>query len=360
MAIALPAVARAARPAVAQTPDGSLHRVATLHVPGRPLKVFDGSMVDGNTYALADRSNHGVDLFNARTDKFLGRAGGFTGFNRRKGFAFAGPNGMADVGPGQIWAGNGNSTVKIVDIRTHRVIDTISTGGSRRVDEMTYDARDQLVVAANNADKPPFLTFISTRGNHRIAGRITLPQATDGLEQPVWDPRHDRIYVAVPELRHRKAHGGIAVIDPRTRGLLRMIPVRKCLPAGLAIGPHQQLLVGCSDDAVAAGFPAKSLILKLPSGKLVRAIHQVGGSDEVWFDRRQDRFYLSAVANPGGPALGVIDAGDDRWVANLPTGPHAHSVAADDATGEVFVPIAANGTQARCHAGCIAVFAARR
>jgi DNA-binding beta-propeller fold protein YncE len=360
IALATLITAGAAAPSAAQgkpAPD-IIHRIASLPVPGNPLKVFDGSVVDGNIYALADRSNSGVDLFDARTGKFLGRAGGFVGFNRKSGPNSAGPNGMTAVGPRQIWAGDGNSTVKIVDIRTHRVIGTIPTGGSHRADELAYDAHDHLVVAANNADSPPFVSFISTQGNHRVVGRLSLPQATHGLEQPVWDRQNDRIYMSIPQLNGQPAEGGIAVIDPHSRKLLAMIPVSKCLPGGLAAGPHRHLLVGCSDDAVAAGFPAKSLIVDAASGKVVRSIHQVGGSDEVWYAPRQGRFYLSAVANPGGPVLGVIDARDDRWLANLPTGPHAHSVAAGGADGHVFVPIAANQEQASCHDGCIAVFAA--
>jgi hypothetical protein len=152
--------------------------------------------------------------------------------------------------------------------------------------------------------------------------------------------------------------GGIAVIDAHTRKLLRMIQVEQCVPAGLAIGPDEQALVGCSDDAIAAGFPAQSLILDLRSGEVASTIPQVGGSDEVWFDKQQGRYYLAAVANPGGPVLGVVDARDDRWLANLPTGAHAHSVAADRVNGRVFVPIAATKTESDCRDGCIAVFAA--
>lgn len=144
------------RAAAQVEPDpAGLHRVATLAVPGNPLRVFDASVVDGNIYALADRSNHGVDLFDIQNDRFLGRAEGFTGFATKTGFAAAGPNGMVAVGPTQIWAGDGNSTVKVVDLRSHRVIDTISTGGADRVDEMAYDPQDQLVIAANNKDRPP-------------------------------------------------------------------------------------------------------------------------------------------------------------------------------------------------------------
>lgn len=360
--VALLLIAVDVRPAASQTQAEEIfHRIGTLHVPGNPLKSFDAGVVNGadRVYALADRSNHGVDLFDLRDDKFLGRIAGFSGPRSGHGSEAVGPNGLVAVGPQQLWAGDGDSSVKIVDLSTRKVVGVVSTGGTGRVDEMAYDSRDDLVVAANNEDKPPFVTFMSTTGDHRVAGRLALPQATDGLEQPVWDPSSGFVYLAVPELDGHSAQGGVAVIDPRTRELLRMIPVTQCMPAGLALGPDQQLLVGCSDDAVAAGFPAKSLLVKLPSGEVVRTFQQVGGSDEVWFDRKQDIYLLAAVANPGGPVLGVINAREDRWAVNVPTGLRAHSVAADGVTGQAFVPIAATSSDPQCHAGCIAMFATR-
>jgi DNA-binding beta-propeller fold protein YncE len=346
-------------PTHAQDGDASLHRVDLLHIPGGKLMSFDASFVDrrGTVFALADRSNHGVDLFDPANDRFLGRAQGFAGFDKQQGSAHAGPNGVIAVGSRTLWAGDGDSTVKIIDVASRRVVGTVSTGGTARVDDLAHDSREHLIVAANNADKPAFLTFISTLGAHAVLGRTMLPQASDGLEALMWDPADDLVYVAVPQLNGTAANGGIAVIDPRTRKLLRIIPVKQCVPGGLALGPNDQALVGCSDDAIAAGFPAKSLIVDLRSGTVAHTISQVGGSDEVWFDRRRDRYYLAAVANPGGPVLGVVDARDGRWLANLPTGAHAHSVAADPADGRVFVPIAATGTEADCRDGCIAVFA---
>jgi DNA-binding beta-propeller fold protein YncE len=82
----------------------------------------------------------------------------------------------------------------------------------------------------------------------------------------------------------------------------------------------------------------------------------VGGSDEVWSDTRSHHYYLAAVANKGGPVLGVIDSRSNRLIAALPTGPKAHSVAVDAKTGKVFVPIQANASLADCAQGCIAVF----
>lgn len=342
----------------AATPLPPLRHVATLHVPGAPLDVFDISTVNADgVYALSDRSNHGLDFFNAATGAFIGRATGFAGYNPAQGFDAAGPNGVVAVGRDEFWAGDGNSTVKVVDLRTRKVLASIPTGGRKRTDEMTYDPRDHLVVAVNNADDPPFVTFISTR-TRRVVGRVVLREATDGAEQPLWDPATGLIYLSIPSLDHDKARGAIAVINPRTHKLLRFMPVARCMPAGLALGPHQHLLLGCSDDAVAAGFPARSFVMTT-AGRIVARLPQVGGSDEVWSDRRAHRYYLAAVANTGGPVLGVVDSRTDRWLGNIPTGPHAHSVAADARTGRVFVPIA-GGAGSPCPKGCIKVYAPRR
>lgn len=334
-----------------------LHRVGTIRVPGQPLASFDIGYVNSEgVYALADRSNASVDLFDAATDKFLGRATGFTGFNKATGSSVSGPDGIVAVGPGQFWAGDGDSTVKIVDVASKKIIASIATGGVKRVDEMTYDQRDHLVVVVNNADKPPFVTFISSQ-THRVLGKLVLDRATDGAEQPAWDPVTGKIYLTIPVIDNVDANGAVAVIDPRTYKLEKLLPVDKCMPAGLAVGPQGRLLVGCSDDAVTAGFPAKSLVMDARSGKVIATVDKVGGSDAVWYDPKSKNYYLAAAANPGGPVLGVIDSATNQWTGNLPSGPRAHSVAADPKTGKVFVPIEARKDGGECGDGCIAVFA---
>ncbi|EIL90949.1 cytochrome C nitrite reductase [Rhodanobacter sp. 115] len=326
-----------------------LRRTATIAVPGQPLKSFDISAFSApaGIYGFSDRSNHSVDLFNAKTNAFIAHVDGF---------AHGGPNGLVAVGKDQFWAGDGGSMLRIVDISTRKIIGTVDTGGKQRVDEIAYDPRQQVVIAANNDDAPPFISFVSTAPGHRILGKLSFPQATSGLEQPVWNPQDGLVYLAVPELNKQQADGGVAVINPSTHKLEQMIHVSKCVPAGLALGPHDQLLVGCSDDAVAAGFAPKSLIISLRTRKVVADIPQVGGSDEVWYDPGARKYYLGAVANTGGPVLGVIDAVDGVWLGNLPSGPKAHSVAADPRSGKVFVPVAANGKVEGCDNGCVEVF----
>jgi hypothetical protein len=345
--------------ALAGSSADPIERVGTLHVPGQPLAVFDiGYVSQDGIYALADRSNGGLDFFNAATDEYLGRADGFTGFDEAKGTKLAGPNGVVAVGAHQFWASDGDSSVKVVDERTMKIIASIPTNGKERTDEIAYDPRDHLVIAVNNADSPPFVTFISTR-TRKVVGRLELPHATDGAEQPLYDPITKLIYLSIPVVDNVDANGAVAVINPHSYELVKMMPVQKCMPAGLALGPHDNLLLGCSDDAVDAGFSSHSIVMKARSGK-IEADVPAGGSDEVWSDMRHRRYYLAAVSNKGGPALGVIDSASNRLITTLPTGPRAHSVAADDRTGKVFVPIQADPSIAGCTQGCIAVFGPKR
>ncbi|MDE2306280.1 MAG: cytochrome C nitrite reductase [Gammaproteobacteria bacterium] len=326
-------------------------------MPGQPLTSFDIGFVNGQgIYALADRANHGVDLIEAATGRPIATVGGFKGYDKAKGFSEAGPDGVVAVGRGEFWAGDGDSTVKVIDVARRAVVATISTGGHKRVDEMTYDPRDHLVVVVNNADEPPFVSFISSR-TRKVLGKLALPRATDGAEQPVWNPATGLLYLSIPVLDHVEANGAVAVIDPRSFKLLRMLPVSKCMPAGLAAGPRGELLLGCSDDAIGAGFPAQSMIMDPRSGRILTTIAEVGGSDEVWYDPHAGNYYLAAAKMPGGPVLGVVNAHTRRWVANLPTGGHAHSVAADPRTGRIFVPIDVHTGGGTCPGGCIAVFA---
>ncbi|MGH8290996.1 MAG: YncE family protein, partial [Steroidobacteraceae bacterium] len=338
----------AAGPALTLAAAGTttLQRIGTLSIPGKPLMKFDIGFVNADgIYAFADKSNHSLDLFNAATGRFLGRATGFAD----------GPKGVVAVGTNEFWASEGDSgTVKVVDVHSHRIVASIPTEHGKETDELSYDPRDHLVAVVSKHDGPPDLNFISTQ-TRRLVGHVQLTHATDGAESSVWDPESGLIYLALPVLDHVEAHGAIAVIDPHSYSLVKQFPVEKCVPAGLALGPHDELLVGCSDDAVAAGFPAQSLIISASSGKVLARL-QVGGSDEVWSDMAAGRYYLAAVANPGGPVLGIVNSRTRTWIANLPTGPDAHSVAADANSGKVFVPIAASRTGGACRRGCIGVY----
>ncbi len=328
---------------------GDVHLITVIPVPGNPLTAFDISWVDQptETYFLADRSNFGVDIFNAENNHFITRLPGFVGPSTS--FDTAGPNGVVYIGSlHQVWAGNGDSTVKVFAFNpnspqhTAQLMATISTGGTKRADEMAFDNRDHLLLVANDADSPPFISFIST-ATLKVVGRLTFdgvhaPLATNGLEQSLWDPDTQLFYLSVPEINGNPATGEVAVIDPRSMEVVNHFPVSECQPAGLAQGPFDHALVGCADHN-SVGFPPKLIVLNLRNGGILANITQVGGVDEVWYNAGDRRFYAAARNNPSGPVLGVINAVNDTWLQNVPTNPNAHSVAADRKNNHVFVPL---------------------
>ena len=332
-----------------------LRLVKTVELPGKPLAKFDIGWVDEPTrrYYLADRSNARVSVIDVDSLEYVAglAEGRFTGVPPTGG-ATAGPNGVLVLGNLQeAWAGDGDSTVKIVDVKNGKLLDSVHTGGVNRVDELAYDGNG-IVLVANDQEKIPFATLISTGAEHEIVAKLDFPRATNGLHQPVWDPGTELFYLPVTEVEGNQAMGEIAAID-RSGRLVASHPVSECQPAGLTIGPDGDLCIGCSKNAVAAGFRARSLIMEMKTGKVVATITGVGGSDEVWYNAGDGRYYLAASGMHGGPVLGVIDARRRTWIENVPTEADAHSVAADPRTNRIFVPV--TPTDAHPHGG-VAVF----
>src|SRR6185312_9471209 len=119
-------------PAVAGSSPAAFGRIGTIQVPGQPLASFDIGFVNADgVYALADRSNAALDFFDSATGRFLGRAAGFKGYSASGGPDESGPNGVVAMGRDEFWAGDGDSTVKEVDLRTKKVIASVSTGGKK-------------------------------------------------------------------------------------------------------------------------------------------------------------------------------------------------------------------------------------
>jgi hypothetical protein len=375
--VALPVLAFASYAGHARA-DEHMVLVDTIDVGGKGLGAFDISFVDPkiDLYVLADRTNASVDFFNPRDDTFIGRVAGFKGVVLTNGVAnnnLSGPDGVVTVSNKEVWAGDGDSTVKVIDIATFQIVDQISTGGKFRCDEMSWDSADHILAVANNADTPPFLTLIDT-DTHKIIKKIVFdgtngtPDATNGLEQSQWSPKTGMFYVSVPQVGADAAQGGVSVIDPSSMSVVATHPVQNCTPAGLALGPDNEALLGCSVSfGTSPNVLTQSLVINVKSGHVVASIPEVGGSDEVWFDPSTKHYYLGARSDQNRlgvttPVLGTIDAGTNTFDGNVATSTSAHSVAADKRSHHVFVPIgfqaagASDPTSPCKTSGCIAVY----
>jgi DNA-binding beta-propeller fold protein YncE len=274
----------------------------------------------------------------------------------------SGPNGVAyDPVRHQLWVGDGDSTVKVIDLGTApaKIAATISTGGQKRADELTVDPRDGVVLIGNNADKPTFVTLISTKPDHAIVAKIVMPEADDGIDQTTYVPETGLFYSSVPVWKGEKSHGGLAVIDPKSAKFVKLIPIDDCMPAGSAHGPGTTMIVGCSagSSARTPGMAPATVIIDVASEKVIKVIHELGGMDEVWYNPGAQQYYTGSRDQPGGPVLGVIDANSNSWLQSVPTGANAHSVAADAKNNSIFVPLMAPNPA--CANGCIGVYRAK-
>jgi hypothetical protein len=335
--------------------DEHLSLIAKIDVGGNGLGAFDISYDDPtiDLYVLSDRTNSSIDMVDAGTDTFIARVGGFKGVVKVNGVAdnnLSGPDGNTIVDHKEIWAGDGDSTMKVIDIASRSITHIISTGGTMRVDEMAYDPRDHLVAAANDADTPPFITFFDTT-THAIVGKVTFdgtngtPDATGGIEQTKWSPQTGMFYTSVPQIGTNVANGGVAVIDPHSMKVVKIHPVQNCSPAGMALGPRHQALLGCSASfGTSPNLLTQTVVIDITNGHIVKNLPQIGGNDEVWYDRGSNHYYLGAsknVNNTGAamPELGFVDAGTNMFDGSVPTSTTAHSVAASRLNQHVFVPI---------------------
>ena len=375
MVVALAAAGAGAARADDGRRGGAVRLLTTVPIPSpNHLVVFDISFVDPATqlYYLADRSDQAVDVVDAKRNVFVKqiRANfkGYTGNNDT-----SGPNGVVVSGH-FLFVTDANSRVVTIDLRTDKVVSEASTGGAPglRADELAYDPDDGLLLPVNNADSPPFATLIKvdkSTGKLTVLTRITLTNATNGAEQPVWDPGTGKFFISIPEVNGNVTDGAVGRIS--RKGVLEtLLPVKNCQPAGLSLGPREDLLLGCSVVFDTAGNPwtaaspttaaPSQVIMDATTGRIDSVVKGVGGSDEVWFNEGDGRYYTASRNNPTGPVLGVIDADSQKLVQVVPTINRppgtAHSVAANPHNNHVFVPLPANNVFPSCLDGCIAVF----
>ncbi|HYL97088.1 MAG TPA: hypothetical protein VET69_14880 [Terriglobales bacterium] len=301
-------------------------QVATIAVPGG-LGSFDISWVDSDNgrYYLADRgAARGagrIDVIDTQTLKFL-----YTIPQDATGTSFVSPNGVVAIPYlNQLYVGDGDSAVKVVDLTMKSIVATIPTGGKARADELAYDPLDHIVMVANASDNPPFLTFIST-DTQKVLGTITYLNQS-GLEQPVWDGQVGRFIISVPA--SGGSAGSIDRIDPIAMQRTERYFLT-CSPAGLALGPLQRVMPSCGD--VIDGTNGLHLAFSQGFGD------QTISGDEIWFNPGDNRYYFGAAS------VGVVDANTNAPLGFVSFG-GGHSIAVDSQTNRIFVPVGGVGVK---------------
>jgi len=359
------------------------------------IRSFDISWVDATRglYFLGDRSNFGIDIIdlNANPPKFVGRAGGFVGILPAGAKTVAannnisGPDGVTSHGR-WLYAGDGNSTLKVfdtIDPANPKLVATISTGGTTRVDEMSLTTDGTMILVANNAEDPPFSTLMHANGDSavntmsaasiitQIKADPTIIPAGNGLsmEQPTWDASEARYYNSIPQIANNPAgcdfagaggkpicQGGLAVIDPTTLAAghatlgaysaatnAGIISLADCGPNGATVGPNNSVGLACTPQNVATNTTTQ--VFNTKTLNFVEVGHITGG-DEIWYNSGDRKYYVGASracgkasgCPTGGAVLGVINADTNMYIEGIAASSNSHSVAADSKHNYVLVP----------------------
>jgi hypothetical protein len=192
--------------------------------------------------------------------------------------------------------------------------------------------------------------------------------ATNGLGGSIYNPGTKKFLQGVPQIGPNPNDGEVTEIDPVTMlvtnhfRLTAATGAPGCQVASLAIGPNQNLLVGCANREGEA-FAASTFIMDVSAagkGKIIKAIYNTGRADQVYYNPGDKRFYLASRDMENGSYLGIIDATTNMWLYNSPTGGNAHGIAVDQVNNHIYVPIGANARCGRFSAeGCITVYAAQ-
>ncbi len=316
-----------------------------VQVKGSPtnLGAFDVSWNDNSAqrYYLADRTNNAIDLVDSATDTFLGfiGRGHYTGSRPCPGQPrelrhCAGPNGVVTDDLGHVWAGDGDGNIIEADATKPgtAIIRSIPTGGKGRVDEMAYDPIDRILLAENDGDSPPRVTFISVTDGV-VLGHYVYPADQDGMEQPVWVRQTGLFYQNVPGKKNR-----IDVFDPhKLSNPVKSFPVEcsggllDLTVSGLTVGPNGRLMTVCGSVG--------GVSIDSKTGNILKTVRQGADADEVWYDPGSNNYYFSRGAVSGGVA--VVDGTTEEFVANIPLG--GHSVAVNATNKHIFVPVAGKG-----------------
>jgi hypothetical protein len=359
----------------------------TLAIPGAtpttPFSGYDLAVFDSSTqlYYLTDRSNNGIDVFSSATNSFVERIGaglfaGPQGGNND----IAGPNGISITnfnGGKLLIAGNGPSNLITFNLDATGLVAgaprTTSTAVAgtptpqNRVDGVAFAPTTNMILAANNASNPGFLTLVNNATGTVV--RSILLNGTggypdvggNGVEATIFNTARGTFFVAVPSLNAAGTGAGGAIeIDASTGNILHTYDFNAmglsgvCSPTGLVQGGGASMFIACSDPT--AGH---SVILDPTGAGHLTVVNGISGGDQTAYDPTNNTFFEAARFQLGGPVLGIIDA-QTLALQLLAIGANDHSVAVDPITNEVFVATGATTAFADCANGCIGVFGALR
>jgi hypothetical protein len=191
-------------------------------------------------------------------------------------------------------------------------------------DNVRYDPRTQRVYVIH---APQSLAVVDAKTHERLK-EIPLPAAPESFQLERGRPR---IYLNTP------SPSQVAVIDTEQQRVLNVYPVRNAAanyPMALDEA-HHRLLIGCRR-------PPLLDVLDTETGKEVASVTIPGDTDDLWYDARQKRIYVSC----GEGYVAVVqqaDADHYELEARQQTQPGARTSLYDPASHRLYLVVPRHG-----------------
>jgi DNA-binding beta-propeller fold protein YncE len=329
-------------------------QVARIEIPGTPIENYGVLTIDQATGLgyLADKDNKAVVVFDTKADKFVGRIGGFVGQTRSGNTS--GPNGVLIVrGGAEMWVSDGDSTIKVVDLKANAITATIATLGKLRANAMAFDPRNQFVIVANSNDEVPFFSLIEVnpKGKHDIIVHRKVPQSAENLERSAWHAPSGMFYMAIPVSSADKSKGLLAQINPKGGAAPILHELERCHPHSLSIVSDTTIFLGCSTAHGPDRKPGGDMaVFDIASGKIESYGAGWGGNGGSTVNLARGQYYHATTNG----ALVVVDIKTRQLIEKVPTGKGARSLGVNLATNKIYVATTAKGGPC---GGCIVAFA---
>jgi hypothetical protein len=237
---------------------------------------------------IAELGNHTVDVVDLSAGKVVHR---ITGLPEPQGVGYSE---QADL---VVVANAGDGSVRLFGAENFAPVETIELGDD--ADNVRIDRRDRLVVVGFGSGG---LALIEPASRTKVA-EIRLPAHPEGFQI---DPQTGRVFVNLPDA------GQIAVVDLSARRTLGSWPTD-------GLGGNFPMALDPASGLLALVFrkPPVLALLDHRSGAVRDKVAACGDADDVFFDTRRSRIYISCGA--GTIAVFRIAAGRVQPTASVRT-----------------------------------------
>jgi len=301
-------------PAEEKAPLRAVQTIALPNVEGR----IDHLAVDlqGQRLFLAALGNNTLEVIDLKAGKVIHSV---KGLREPQGVAFI-PEASAVYVAGGV---DGSCRAFVADSLT--ALRSVKFSGD--ADNLRYDAATKLLYVGYGDGA--LGVFEALTG--KIVGDVKLPAHPEAFALEQSGPR---IFVNVPKAKQ------VAVIDRQKRAVIAHWPVTQAAanyPMALDEA-HHRLFIGCRS-------PARVLVLDTGTGKVVAQIECAGDTDDVFYDAKNQRVYVS-----GGEGFisvfAQLDADKYQPLAKIPTAAGARTSLFVSALGRLYLAVPHRGGQA--------------